>query len=376
MHAGQLSLLLKSEQNENNKNNRLAAGDKLLSTNHAKLVATCWGLGGIGLLHVGTDPITTVLGASNIALYSGLYTWMKPRSVYNTWVGAVVGAIPPVMGYTAAATAAASAAATTSAPTSVMALFFLTDPEVYYLAATLYYWQMPHFFALSFMHRADYQRGGFRMLPVVEMEEQSQQHQPPTFDKTANVILRNTLYLSAMPLLASYCNLIHGSDTMFLLETSVLNGYVLWKSQEFYNDRTNAKARKMFLTSLWYLPSIFVIYLLHSKLWVFDEDENKISDDRITGMLRELRTVGTQYCLHEKASETASHTTITNTKTNTTTKVGDTACPITMAKSKIEGSSSMIQDFVTKQQQEIQKIVLNGVISNSMDDDNDNNKRK
>jgi heme o synthase len=59
-----------------------------LSPTHATLVATAWGVAGTGILAVGTDPYTTALGATNILLYAGLYTYMKPRTVWNTWVGA------------------------------------------------------------------------------------------------------------------------------------------------------------------------------------------------------------------------------------------------------------------------------------------------
>lgn len=60
------------------------------------------GAAGAVVLGLGTDPVTTALGIGNIGLYAGLYTYLKPRSEINTWVGAVVGAIPPVMGWTAA----------------------------------------------------------------------------------------------------------------------------------------------------------------------------------------------------------------------------------------------------------------------------------
>jgi UbiA prenyltransferase family len=73
-----------------------------LTMPQATTAATVWGMAGTSLLALGTDPVTTALGAGNIILYGGIYTHMKPVSIYNTWVGAVVGAIPPVMGWTAA----------------------------------------------------------------------------------------------------------------------------------------------------------------------------------------------------------------------------------------------------------------------------------
>ena len=112
----------------------------------AYALAASTGLTGGATLYFGTDTITAALGVGNIALYAGAYTYLKPRSEWNTWVGAIVGAIPPVMGYTAA--------------TNGNGLF---DFEAALLGGTLFLWQFPHFFALSWMHRVDYARGGFQV---------------------------------------------------------------------------------------------------------------------------------------------------------------------------------------------------------------------
>jgi len=119
---------------------------QIMGTHGAYALAATTGMTGGATLYFGTDPITTALGVGNIALYAGAYTYLKPRSEWNTWVGAIVGAIPPVMGYTAA--------------TNGSGLF---DIEAALLGGTLFLWQFPHFFALSWMHRVDYARGGFQV---------------------------------------------------------------------------------------------------------------------------------------------------------------------------------------------------------------------
>ncbi len=119
---------------------------RVVGTHGAYALAGFTGLTGGATLYLGTDPITTMLGVGNIALYAGAYTFMKPRSEWNTWVGAIVGGIPPVMGYTAATNGAG-----------------LFDIEAFLLGSTLFLWQFPHFFALSWMHRVDYARGGFQV---------------------------------------------------------------------------------------------------------------------------------------------------------------------------------------------------------------------
>merc|ERR1712107_776917 len=88
---------------------------------------------------------------------------MKPLTVYNTWVGAIVGAIPPIMGYTAATSGS------------------VFDIDAIILGSTLYLWQLPHFFALSYMYRLDYQRGGFCMLSGQEMDG----------ERTSSVIMKS-----------------------------------------------------------------------------------------------------------------------------------------------------------------------------------------
>lgn len=244
-----------------------------LSTRQAQTAATLWGVGGVSLLYVGTDPTTALLGASNIALYSGLYTWMKPRSIYNTWVGAVVGSIPPVMGWSAATGGS------------------LLDIEALLLGSTLFMWQMPHFFALSYMYREDYARGGFAMVPVLEENG----------DRTAQLITRYAAYLSSIPFIATLSGV---TNSMFALEGIALNAYALHVAHKFSGDRTKANARKVFLTSLWYLPSFMMLFLLHSKVWDEEEDEVTEKDalrDWISARVHSIRETGRKVCIHEKA---------------------------------------------------------------------------
>lgn len=259
-----------------------------LTVQEASLAATAWGVAGTSLLALGTDPITTALGVANIGLYAGVYTYMKPRSIYNTWVGAVVGAIPPVMGWTAA--------------TGGM----LLDLDAIILGTTLYLWQMPHFFALSYMHRVDYKRGGFVMLPVLENDG----------ERTSQVILRYAGYLSLVPLVSTAVGV---TSSMFALEGIALNSYALYVANKFREERTNGNARKVFLTSLWYLPSWLVLFLLHSKVW--DEEKDKdVLRDALSGMIHSIRDQGRQICIHEHAVAKSS------------TPAPEAACPVTLTR--------------------------------------------
>lgn len=163
---------------------------------------------------------------------------------------------------------------------------------------------MPHFFALSFMHRADYKRGGFQMLPCTEEDG----------ERTAGVIVRNAWYLSAIPIVASLAGVTH---SMFALEGMALNAYALTVAHRFHRERTNANARKIFLTSLWYLPSILMLFLLHSKTWDKEEvGENDAAASFLQQKIHALRDVGRGLCVHE---------TVVASKTK---EEAEKACPI------------------------------------------------
>ena len=225
--------------------------------------------GGI-LLGMGTDPITTMLGVGNIGLYAGLYTYLKPRSELNTWVGAVVGAIPPVMGWTAAGGS-------------------ILDPEAVMLGSTLFLWQFPHFFALNWMYRTDYKRGGFSMVAVND----------PNGDRTASLIKRYGVYLASLPFLSTAYAV---TSPMFAVEGILLNGYALHVASKFDKERSNANARKVFLTSLWYLPCVMMLFLFHSRRWHEDlgnEERDETILDSFQTFLSKIQSKGKELCMHE-----------------------------------------------------------------------------
>ena len=193
------------------------------------------GVAGTGLLLAATNPVTAALGAANIALYAGAYTYSKRYTELNTWLGSVVGAIPPVMGW-AAATGGD---------------IFSAEPLA--LGGLLFLWQFPHFFALSYLHREDYARGGFQMVAVND----------PTGLRSSKLILEYSLYLTAFPLVASGLG---WTSWMFALEGTAANAYLLYLAGKFHQNRSNAGARRIFLCSLWYLPVLLAGYVFHSRM--------------------------------------------------------------------------------------------------------------
>lgn len=216
------------------------------------------------MLYITSPPIVAVLGASNIFLYSIIYTLSKPRSEINTWIGSLVGAIPPLMGWTAATSGA------------------LMMPEPVALASILFLWQFPHFFALSWMHREDYSRGNFEMVAVND----------PVGDRSADLIMRYSLYLSALPLITCATGL---TSWMFAVEGTVANLYLLSLARNFKNDKSNSNARKIFLMSLWYLPLLLAGYVFHSRMW----KKNYDTEDKIVLAVDNTREALKGICLHE-----------------------------------------------------------------------------
>ena len=297
------------------RNRPLVAGVVKPST--AIILAGATGIGGGGILALGTDPITAILGVSNIALYAGAYTYLKPRSELNTWVGAVVGAVPPVMGWTAATGGS------------------LFDMEAAFLGGLLYLWQFPHFFALSWMHRTDYARGGFQMVPVNDVETMG--------DRTAALIGRYTWYLSAVPVVSSVMGV---TSSMFAVEGIALNAYALFVAGRFDRERTNANARKVFLTSLWYLPCVMTLFILHSRRWKDATDKNdeemSLGDEDIVAALRrragQIRNFGKEICVHELFVNPG-HGTDAGGNDNAIDQSDDasgaSACPVAIVKNKI-----------------------------------------
>jgi heme o synthase len=253
--------------------------------------ATAWGVtagaAGTGLLYATAGLPVAVLGAGNIGLYAGLYTASKRMGEVNTWIGSVVGAIPPVMGYMAAVGGG-------WAP--------MLHPESIAMGSLLFLWQFPHFFSLSYMHREDYSRGGFKMVACADA----------TGSRSANLVWEYSLMLSALPVAAWAGGL---TSSMFAVEGVAINGYLLYLAHRFKQSggQTNANARRVFLCSLWYLPVLMAALVFHSKNWSKDKalsedgarDGDAAAEEKtgvealIGGAKRQLK----ELCVHEVVIE-------------------------------------------------------------------------
>ncbi|XP_077022168.1 protoheme IX farnesyltransferase, mitochondrial [Tamandua tetradactyla] len=188
--------------------------------------AACCAVPGVALLTWGVNPLTGALGAFNIFLYTCCYTPLKRVSIANTWVGAVVGAIPPAMGWTAATGSLGAGA--------------------FLLGGILYSWQFPHFNALSWNLREDYSRGGYRMMSVTH----------PGLCR--RVALRHCLALLGLSAAAPAVGV---TTWTFPLVSLPINLYISYLGFRFYRDADRKSSRKLFFCSLWHLPLLLLLLL-------------------------------------------------------------------------------------------------------------------
>uniref|UniRef100_A0A087YAN1 Protoheme IX farnesyltransferase, mitochondrial n=1 Tax=Poecilia formosa TaxID=48698 RepID=A0A087YAN1_POEFO len=210
------------------KNRPLVRGQ--ISPLHAVSFALACGIPGVALLTLAVNPLTGFLGAFNIFLYTCCYTPLKRLSIVNTWVGAVVGAIPPVMGWCAATGS--------------------LDPGAFVLGGFLYCWQFPHFNALSWNLREDYSRGGYRMMSVTH----------PGMCK--RVALRHSLALIPLTTLAPALDI---TTWNFPVVSLPINLYISYLAARFYYQGDRNSARKLFFCSLWHLPMLLLLALTCKK---------------------------------------------------------------------------------------------------------------
>ncbi|XP_015171674.1 PREDICTED: protoheme IX farnesyltransferase, mitochondrial isoform X1 [Polistes dominula] len=213
------------------KNRVLVRGQ--LTPVHAVLFATLSGVTGLTILYSQVNPITAMLGAINLVLYTLIYTPMKRISILNTWVGSIVGAIPPLMGWA-------------GCTGDIMA------PGAWIMSGLLYAWQFPHFNALSWNLRPDYSRAGYRMMSVTN---------PNLCRKTA---LRYTAALMGLSYLAPVLDV---TNWYFAAMSTPLNSYFLYLAWKFYQNSDSASSRKLFRFSLVYLPVLMILLLVNKKYW-------------------------------------------------------------------------------------------------------------
>lgn len=226
---------------------------------HAAGFAVATGISGPFILWTMVNPTTALLGASNIALYAGLYTWMKRKTIYNTWVGSIVGAIPPLMGWTACGGQLFPSPSypihlflppfLSSGPVDLTLINNALAPLAFFML--LFSWQFPHFNGLSHLVRASYAQAGYRMLAVISPR------------KNSLVALRHALLL--VPICSVLIPLSGLTTWAFALTSLVPNAICTHAAWQFWRIGGEKEARLVFRHSLWYLPVIMALMMLHKQ---------------------------------------------------------------------------------------------------------------
>ncbi len=181
-------------------------------------------------LALATNQLTALLGLTVVAGYLFCYTPLKTRTTLSTFVGAFPGAMPPLMGWTAASGHMSAGA--------------------WVLFAILFLWQFPHFLAIAWMYREDYERAGIKMLPVVE----------PAGRVTGQQIVAYTLMLLPVSLLPTFLGI---SGQVYFYGALALGLLFLYSSLRAAFSKSRQQARQLLLASVLYLPLLFVLMVLN-----------------------------------------------------------------------------------------------------------------
>jgi len=187
--------------------------------------------GGAGLVYLGlvVNPLTCLLGAISFVSYVFIYTPLKRVTWLNTAVGAIPGALPPLMGWTAARGELSA--------------------EGWALFAILAFWQLPHFFAIAWIYRDEYAKAGFVMLPVID----------PDGHRTARQAVCYTLGLLPVSLSPFVFQM---AGPIYLIGALMLGLTFLWYAILFARQLTVPRARQLFYVSILYLPLLLTVMVL------------------------------------------------------------------------------------------------------------------
>jgi protoheme IX farnesyltransferase len=200
-----------------------------MKRSHGFVFGVLLSISGFAELWFQTNALTAVLGLFTLLSYLFVYTPLKRHTPLCTTLGAVPGAMPPLIGY---------AAANGHLDWPALALF-----------AILFVWQFPHFYAIAWMYRDDYARGGIQMLPVIE----------PDGESTARRIVACSVLLIPISLLPRVLGM---SGSMYASAAVAAGVALLYFGVRLERERTCVRARHVLLASVAYLPALLAVMVL------------------------------------------------------------------------------------------------------------------
>ena len=210
-----------------------------MSLKHGTIVGLLLTLGGSVYLGLTTNWLTGALALLTATVYLAIYTPLKQISPVCTTIGAFPGAMPGVLGWTAARGR--------------------LDMEALVLFAIVFFWQFPHFFAIAWLYRDDYARGGVRMMPVVESDGR----------RTSRRILFYSIALIPVSLLPFFVRM---SGTYYLVGAVILGLSFLYFGLRLTQSRLQPSvgvskrlARQLLQASVIYLPLLFALMMINTR---------------------------------------------------------------------------------------------------------------
>lgn len=203
--------------------------DGRLPVTEAVVYAAALSLAGLGILAVVVNELSAAVALATLVSYAAIYTPLKVRTSFATVIGAIPGALPPVIGWAAAANDLSQGA--------------------WILFGILFLWQLPHFLAIAWMYREDYARAGLLMLPVIEPDGRSTARQ-------------TVLYTAALLPLSLAPTLIGMTTAFYFVAAMLLTLGFLALTLRFGRSRSVADARRVFFASIIYLPILWILMIV------------------------------------------------------------------------------------------------------------------
>ncbi len=202
--------------------------DGRLQPQEALVFAAVLSIAGVAILAAGVNLLSAGVALTTLLTYVVVYTPLKRRSSFSTVVGAIPGALPPVIGWAAAKATLA--------------------PGAWVLFGIVFLWQLPHFLAIAWMYREDYARAEFPMLPVLDPDGRSTGHQA-------------TIYCAALLPVSLAPSLIGMAGAFYFVSALVLSILFLILTIRFARTRTAGDARRLFFGSILYLPLLWILMI-------------------------------------------------------------------------------------------------------------------
>ena len=183
---------------------------------------------GLALLAIGANVLSALVALATVASYALVYTPLKRHSSFSTVIGAIPGALPPVIGWAAALDELSQGA--------------------WVLFGIVFLWQLPHFLAIAWIYRDDYARAGFPMLPVIE----------PDGHSTARQVMIYSLALLPLSLAPTAIGM---TGPIYFVGALILTLAFLALAIKFALSRSIPDARKLFFGSIIYLPLLWMLMI-------------------------------------------------------------------------------------------------------------------